>query len=62
MKYIMVISLDLKGFEDLSEVLTKIDPPHLPGFAGKVRVAIDPVATQVEDWLDDDSGVKRLGE
>lgn len=52
MKYIIVISLDLEDPDELGDALTKIDPPNIPGFSGKVRVAIDPVATQIEAWLD----------
>ena len=53
MKYIIVLSLELTSPDDISEVLKKIDPPNNPGFAGKVRIAIDPVAAQVEAWLDE---------
>jgi hypothetical protein len=53
MKYIIVLSLDLTGPEELGEVVKKIDPTNVPGFLGLIRLAIDPVATQVEEWLDE---------
>lgn len=52
MKYIVVISFDLEDPDDIGDVLIEINPPRLRGFSGKVRVAIDPVATQIEEWLD----------
>lgn len=60
MKYIVVLSLDLDGLsgpEALVEVLKKIDPPSLPGFTGTARIAVDPVASKIEEWLDEDAGL-----
>jgi hypothetical protein len=53
MKYMIVLSFDLDGPEDVASVLKKIDPPSLPGFTGVARVTVDPVATRIEEWLDE---------
>jgi len=53
-KCIVVLSFDFDHPDDLVKVFKAIDPPSLLGFSGKVRVAIDPVATTVESWLDED--------
>lgn len=52
MKVLVVLTLELEKPEDLPASLEKIDPPNVPGFKGKIRIAIDPIATQVEEWLD----------
>jgi hypothetical protein len=38
----------------LAGILAKIDPPALPFFAGSARITVDPVATAVERWLDEE--------
>ncbi len=53
MKYIVVLSFDVDNIEDVGKTLKKIDPPSIPGFSGEARVAIDPVATRIEEWLDE---------
>lgn len=52
-KAIIVLSFDTTP-EQLPTILTKINPPSLPGFTGKARIAIGPEAKYVETWLDDD--------
>lgn len=53
-KFVVLLSFHLKHPEDIALVMEKIDPVHLPYFAGTARIAIDPVATKVEEWLDAD--------
>jgi len=53
MRAIVVISLALDQPEQLAEALDAIKTPNIPHFDGEVRVAIDPVATTVIDWLDE---------
>jgi hypothetical protein len=53
MRAIVVVSLALDQPEQLAEVLDAIKPPSIPHFDGEIRVAIDPVATRVIDWLDE---------
>jgi hypothetical protein len=53
MKYLIVLSFDLDGPEGIADVLKKIDPPSLQGFTGVARVTVDPIATQIEEWLDE---------
>lgn len=53
MKYMIVLTLDLDNPDDVAAALKVIDPPSIPGFSGVMRVAIDPVATQIEEWLDE---------
>jgi hypothetical protein len=53
MKVIVVISVDVPTPGDITQVLEYLDPQSIPHFAGKVRIAIEPVATQVETWLDE---------
>ena len=52
MRFIVVIGLNLDQPEQLPEVLEAIKPSSIPHVDGEVRVAIDPVATEVLDWLD----------
>ena len=53
-KYIIVLSLDFNTPDDVANAVKKIDPPNIHGFTGKVRIAVDPVASQVEHWLDEE--------
>lgn len=53
MRAIIVIEVDVPTPEDLPDVITAINPPKLPHFAGKLRVCIDPVATELLAWLDE---------
>ncbi len=53
MKYIVLLSFDLEHPGELGDVLKKIDPPNIPGFTGIARVAVDPVASQIEEWIDE---------
>lgn len=55
MKAIIVISLELPEPDNIIDALDHIKPPSIPHFAGKVRVAIDPEATTVIRWLDDET-------
>ncbi len=54
MRAIVVLSFELPDPDAIVEVMKALDPPALPHFAGEARVAIDPVASQVCKWLDDD--------
>jgi hypothetical protein len=49
---IVVLTFDLPSPDDVVQVLKAIDPPHLPHFAGDARVAVDPEASAVLEWLD----------
>ena len=53
MRAILVISLELPEPESITEVVSHIDPPNVPHFGGMVRIAVDPVASTVEHWLDE---------
>ena len=50
---LLLLTLDVPEPEKIVDVLDKIDPEHLPYFAGKVRIVIDPSASEMEDWLDE---------
>lgn len=52
MKAIIVLTFDLPDPEAVPAVLTAINPPSLPYFAGTARIAVEPVASRVEQWLD----------
>lgn len=54
MKAVVVLTFELPNPEAAADVLDAIDPPHLPHFAGEARITVDPWATAVEDFLDDD--------
>lgn len=54
MKAIVVISLDLPSADDMADVMEHLDPPKIPHFDRQVRIAVEPVATQVVAWLDGD--------
>jgi hypothetical protein len=53
-KFLITLTFDLDNVDDLATVLKIIDPPHIPWFTGTARIAIDPVATRVEEWLDEE--------
>ena len=58
MKAIVVIEFECSP-DDLPEILDHINPPRIPHFHKRVRVAIDDpkgedIATQVLDWLDEE--------
>lgn len=64
MKAIIVLSFNFTAEEineKLPEILEKIDPPRLPCFDGKARIAVQSSAEYVTSWLDDDSGEKDDG-
>lgn len=52
MRAIVVLSFELDAPEDAALILGAIDPPSLPGFAGEVRIAVEPVASAVVAFLD----------
>jgi hypothetical protein len=52
MKVIVVLTFDLSQPEQIADVLDALNPPGLPFFAGQARIALDPVASAVTDWLD----------
>lgn len=54
MKTIVVLSFNTTP-ERMPALLTKINPPGLPGSNGEARIAIGPEAKYVETWLDDAS-------
>lgn len=49
---IVVISLAVDDAAQIAETLEALDPPNVPHFGGQVRVAVDPYASRVLDWLD----------
>lgn len=50
---IVVISLAIEQADNLQAVLEHLSPPSIPHFGGQVRIAVDPAAAQVLDWLDE---------
>lgn len=52
-RMLIVLSFDAEDPAVAVEALTKIDPPSLRGFAGQVRVVVEPVSLEVEAWLDE---------
>lgn len=54
MKAIIVVSVDLPTPEHAVDVLTAMDPPSIPHFAGEVRVSVGEDAQRVIDWLDEE--------
>lgn len=53
MKYLIVLTLDLKNPEHIARAVEKINPPKIPGFVGPLRITTDPHATNIEEWLDE---------
>ncbi len=58
MKMLVVLTFDVPDPSVAPLILTTIDPPRIPHFAGEARITVDPYATTVERWLDeaDDDG------
>jgi hypothetical protein len=60
MKALIVLTFNVPGdtpeetAQEISQIITRIDPPSLPHFANNLRVTVDPWATTVERWLDDE--------
>lgn len=52
MRALIVLSVDVPDPENLPEVIRHINPPGVPYFEGEQRVAIDPPATHVLDYLE----------
>lgn len=52
MKVLVFLTLDVANPEDLPGILESINPSRIPAFKGPLRVAIDPIATSVEEYLD----------
>jgi hypothetical protein len=57
-KYIVVLAFNIDGPDDLGEIMRSMNVKYLPGLIGPVRIAVDPLATQIEDILDNESGIK----
>jgi hypothetical protein len=55
-KALVILSFELPdgGEAFLTDILEKMDPAGLPFFAGVARVTVDPLAGQVEEWLDEE--------
>lgn len=51
-RLIVVLTFGIDEPEEIVKILKAIDPPHLPHFAGEVRVALDPYASHVIDYLE----------
>ena len=58
MKCLLILTLDIKVPEDVAKAMDAIDPKNIPHFAGKAHIVIDPFATEIENWLAEDSGEK----
>lgn len=57
MKVLVILSFDLPddhAADLIPDILQRIDPPALPFFDREVRVTTDPVASQLEAWLDEE--------
>lgn len=52
MKTLVVLTFDIPGPEAVPDVLTAINPPQLPHFAGQARIVVEPHATALTTWLD----------
>lgn len=57
-RVLLVLSFDFDGDPDqvaagVTAAVEAMNPPSLPGFAGEMRVSVEPVSRQVEAWLDD---------
>lgn len=55
MRAIIVVSVEVPEPEDLQTALSAMDVTNIPFFAHEVRVAIEPTAQAVIEWLDDES-------
>lgn len=53
MKCLMVLTFDLDTPEDAPRILKELNPPDVQGFTGIARVVLDPHATAIEEWLDE---------
>lgn len=54
MRVLYVIECDVPSPEQVAMPLAALNPPSLPYFKGKVRVVIEPHATELLDWLDEE--------
>ena len=54
-KWIVVLSFEIPddNAELLAEHIKQINPRRLEGFNGEIRLTTDPVATNIEEWLDE---------
>lgn len=57
MRAAVLLSFDLPSTEDAAGVLSAIDPPHLPHFAGLARITVNPWASAMERYLDEDGTI-----
>lgn len=62
MKMLLVLSFDVPTPEDIVPILKKINPPNLPHFANEVRAVIEPAASTVIEWLDEDEDKEGEGQ
>lgn len=51
---VLQLDYDADHPDQLVEALTKVDPPSIPGFNGKVNVVPEPFASQLVDWLEEE--------
>jgi hypothetical protein len=54
-KGLFVLSMEFESPDDVVEAVQALDPEAIPHFAGQLRIAIDPVASVVTSWLDEDT-------
>lgn len=52
MKIAVVLTFDVPDVEVIPDIITAINPPHLPHFDGDARVVPPPYAAQMVQWLD----------
>jgi hypothetical protein len=55
MRVLLVLTFDIPDPEDVVAVVRRIDPPSIPHFAGTVDVVVEPHATELIDWLNEDT-------
>jgi hypothetical protein len=53
MRVLYVIECDIPTAADVAEPIKAMRPPMIPYFAGAVRVVIEPEASALVTWLDE---------
>ena len=61
MRAIVVLDFEISDPEEVAGILTAIDPPHLPKFAGSARISVGMPANRVLEYLECQEGDGPVG-
>lgn len=54
MKILVVLEFDVPSAEQVAGILLAMNPPSLPHFAGTANIVVEPHASELREWLEEE--------